>query len=82
MARGFLVLAYVIAAACVVGVIDRDTAEISHRAAMEAPRPIFEAAHELRRLNMPCDYLSLRASHEQINAKNTRCVRADLRTEQ
>jgi len=82
--RACLTLAFILAAACFVGIVDRQSSEVSYRAAMEGPRPIFEPAHELKRLHMPCDYVTVGAyqeQHGQITAKNTRCVRADGRNE-
>lgn len=80
MIRPAYVLAYIFAAACAVGAIDQRSAEVAHESAMEAPRPIFESATELKRLDMPCTYIQqTRFDHEAISAKNTRCTNADRR---
>lgn len=62
----------------IIGGEDRRAAEISHRTAMEAPRPIFEPAHEARQLSMPCTYVKQGGYLEPISAKSTRCTNADL----
>lgn len=77
MIRAAFALAFIFAAACLLGAIDRNSSEVTHRAAMEAPRPIFEPVHDLRRLSMPCTYISTAAAHQPITAQNTRCVKAD-----
>lgn len=78
MSRAFYVLGFIIAAACFVGVVDRNSSEVTHQAAMEAPRPIFESQAELRHLTMPCAYIQhKRFEHERVAATNTRCVKAD-----
>lgn len=74
------VLAYILGAACAVGAIDRRSAEVAHDSAMEAPRPLFESAADLKRLDMPCTYIQhTRFEHEPVTAKNTRCTKADRR---
>lgn len=75
--KALFAVAFIVAGACLVGAIDRNSSEVTHRAAMEAPRPIFEPAHDLRQLHMPCDYLTVKRSYEKVSAQNTRCVKAD-----
>ena len=78
MIRGALTLAFIFAAACFMGAVDRQSAEVTHSTAMEAPRPIFEPAHEARVLSMPCTYIQQkRFEHERVSATNTRCTKAD-----
>lgn len=82
MTRAFLVLGFILAAACLIGVLDRQSSEVNYRAAMEAPRPIFESRADLRRLDMPCAYIQKkRFEHEPVSARNTRCTKTDRRTE-
>lgn len=82
MIRAVFVIMYIFAGACFVGVVDRQSSQVSHQAAMEAPRPIFESAAALKRLDMPCTYIQKkRFEHEPLSARNTRCTKADRRTE-
>lgn len=73
--RSAILLAALLAAAMLVGALDRHSATVSHKVAMEAPRPIFETAHELQTLHMPCDWVQVRVALKE----EFRCVNADGR---
>jgi hypothetical protein len=78
MTRGYIAIAFVFAAACLTGAIDRDSAEVSQLVAMDAPRPIFEPQAALLHLSMPCPYIQMkRFDHEPVSAGNTRCAKTD-----
>lgn len=55
-----------------VGTIDRQSAEVTHHTAMEAPRPIFEES-----IGAPCTWIQQSGGDTPAR---TACVDADLRS--
>lgn len=78
MKRAAYTFTFLLAIAGVLGALDRQSAEVAHLTAMEAPRPIFEPVHETRKLSMPCSYIQhKRFEHEPVSGSNTRCTNTD-----